>query len=267
MDGCAMVSKPPGHRGKRVGRRVGQTRGRRTRRPWSGVVCDKEPGRHCHPEALLGLVLIVLYCRRLYALVRLSPYQGLYGTEYWDPCATVSASERCPPLVPDLFLRASERCPPSLPALRSSVLSTLSTRCVPPCLRALPTVSALAAFLRASERCPPSVPHLFLRASGRCPPSVPASFLRASGRCPPSVPDLSLHGAVHRQCPGCVPPCLRAPSTVSARAAFLRASLQSAAPAASRRASERCPQSVPAAFVRASVLAAFLRASLLSIVS
>jgi len=47
-----MVPKSPGHRGKRGGRQVGQTRGRRTRRPWSGMVRDEEPGRHCHPETL-----------------------------------------------------------------------------------------------------------------------------------------------------------------------------------------------------------------------
>ena len=36
-------------------------------------------------ERLLGLVLIVLYFRGLYDLIRLSPDQGPDGTDYWDP--------------------------------------------------------------------------------------------------------------------------------------------------------------------------------------
>jgi len=87
-------------------------------------------------------------------------------------------------------------------ALHPAVLSNGIVRSIPPCFRALSTVNTSAALLSASERCPPIVPDL---------------FLRASERCPPSVPDLFLHGAVHHQCPGCVPPCLRALSTASAR--------------------------------------------------
>ena len=149
-------------------------------------------------------------------------------------------------------------------AIPPSVLPTASAPSVSPCLRVLFTVSARSTppLLRASECCPPSVPNPFLRASECCRPSTASVrsvslFLHAlhpqsavHRQCPQrsSVPQSAVHpksavhpqSAVHRQYPfsSSVPQSV----VVSARSVppFLRAS-------------ECCP-SVPAAFLRASVL-------------
>ena len=157
--------------------------------------------------------------------------------------STATVHRKCP-----LGSSAPQRCPPQL--------STVSARWVPPCLGAVHRrcpQQVPAALLRASERCPPPLHH-------KCPlrSSVPQSAVNR--KCPvrSSVPQSAAHlsarsvslclRALSTVSARCVPPCLRALSSVSARAVSLRAS-------------ERRPPSVPAAFLRPSVLAAFLLVS------
>jgi len=217
------------------------------------------------------------------------PYLRALHPQRPVPAPFLRGSECCPPSAHVEFLRASgsavhRQCPLRSSVtysavhrqclLRSSVLRVLSTvcvRCAPSFLGSSVPQSAVHRQYPFRSSVPSTV-SVHSVSARRVPPCLGALSTISAPRCvPPSECQYPLRSsvsrsAVHRRYPPlrssvpqkvsarCVPPCLRAFSTVSGRSVSpcLRALSTVSARAAFLRASEHCPPSVPDLFLRAS---------------